>query len=261
MHLTLTIHKGPTGQAHCGRRSHDRSSAHNPFRVALCTQITATTATCFSLTTVLLCARPTTRAVTTLPTFETTMRASIGHSLLTRCSRWLIYDLHVLTALGSDKAQDMIDQIARKYEGGPGGVARVLPMGPGMMGNMNGPPQKISEDPHPASNPVDHLYDSATAHLQAMVLPRLRCVDLVDTRIKDHHKGGPPPPQLSGPPPGFQPPPGMQPLPNFFPPTSGASASAAPTTFDTPPLPTPNGGAAPLVNGLNPERARMLGLL
>ncbi|SCZ91743.1 BZ3500_MvSof-1268-A1-R1_Chr5-1g07644 [Microbotryum saponariae] len=149
----------------------------------------------------------------------------------------------VLTALGSDKAQDMIDQIARKYEGGPGGVARVLPMAPGMMGNMNGPPQSYGAPPPPMRGPGGYQNQGPPQGYQG------------------GYQGGPPPPQFSGPPPGFQPPPGMQPPPNFFPPTSGASASAAPTTFDAPPLPTPNGGGAPLVNGLNPERARMLGLL
>lgn len=49
-----------------------------------------------------------------------------------------------ITALGSDKAQDLIDQIAARYEGGGGGMARQMQMGPGMMngppGGMGGPP-------------------------------------------------------------------------------------------------------------------------
>lgn len=46
-----------------------------------------------------------------------------------------------LAALGSDRAQELIDQITRAYENGGGGVARQLPMNAGMMGPpMGGPP-------------------------------------------------------------------------------------------------------------------------
>ena len=44
------------------------------------------------------------------------------------------------TDLGSERAQELIDEICRKYEGGGGGQARILQMGanglPASMGNL-----------------------------------------------------------------------------------------------------------------------------
>jgi hypothetical protein len=67
---------------------------------------------------------------------------------------------------------------------------------------------------------------------------------------------------------GFRPPPGMAPPPGFFG-AGGPTISSGPQMTGTPPPAThtaaPSGGGGTgnqgLVNGLNPERARMLGLL
>ncbi|GAA5973677.1 hypothetical protein JCM11641_005076 [Rhodosporidiobolus odoratus] len=91
--------------------------------------------------------------------------------------------------------------------------------------------------------------------------------------------GSPVPPPamggMGGPPPGFRPPPGAPP-PGFFPgpggppppggmggsaPGAGTMGGAAPPPAQAGPAPAGAPGGAKLINGLNPERARMLGLI
>ncbi|ORY90925.1 U1 zinc finger-domain-containing protein [Leucosporidium creatinivorum] len=60
-------------------------------------------------------------------------------------------------SLGSDKAQDLIDQIAARYEGGGGGMARQLPMGPGFQGPPGGAPPMGMAPP-----PGEYLFRSSS---------------------------------------------------------------------------------------------------
>ncbi|KAM0792865.1 hypothetical protein ACM66B_002628 [Microbotryomycetes sp. NB124-2] len=144
--------------------------------------------------------------------------------------------------LGSDQAQNMIDQIAQKYSGsGP----------PPMRGNFGGPPPQFGGPPRGNfGGPPPMRFGNGPAGFQQ----------------------GPPPPSggfngppqgmgyNQGPPQGFRPPPGMAPPPGFF----GNGPPPPQQQFNQgPPPPPPQAGGEPakLVNGLNPERARMLGLM
>ncbi|SCV72349.1 BQ2448_3886 [Microbotryum intermedium] len=317
---TYNIHTSPTTRKYAGDHSHveskahDGASAHLPPFGTLCTQITATIATYFSPTTALpvnpaswwSCIACVITTIDSAHPFRECIAVRKAHNSgrnhLTNVRDYYACKYRP-TPLGSDKAQDMIDQIARKYEGGAGGVARVLPMGPGMTGNMNGPPQMRNFGaPPPGFQPGGPplRFGNGPPPGYGAPPPPMRAPGGYPNQgppqgFQGGYQVGPTPPQHSGPRsagvnPGFQPPPAMQPSPNFFPPTSGAAASAAPTTFGAPPLPTPGGGTsgsggAPLVkcvqdhtfpieawptdplfaslvhSGLNPERARMLGLL
>ncbi|GAA5830931.1 hypothetical protein JCM11251_005083 [Rhodosporidiobolus azoricus] len=202
-------------------------------------------------------------------------------------------------SLGNDKAQDLIDQIVRAFETGQRGpgqarilqmTAEGLPVGmtgvgaggaplrfagpataaaPGQMGGMAGgppPPMGGMGGPPPPMGmgmggppPPMGMGGMGGPPPPGMGAPM---------RFGAGPAGGPPPPGFDAPPPGFRPPPGGPPPPGFFPPGPGGppppgfGAGAAPPPAASP---TPSGGdgkpAGKLINGLNPERARMLGLI
>ncbi|GJN87966.1 hypothetical protein Rhopal_000921-T1 [Rhodotorula paludigena] len=195
--------------------------------------------------------------------------------------------------LGSDRAQALIDEICRKYEHGGGGQARILQMGPGglpsSMGNLAfvapgggapppmrfaGPPMGgLPGSPAPGMGmggppPPMGFPPGPGGGTPGGGPPPMR-----------FGAGGPPPPQPNfggppggagfggAPPPGFRPPPGGMPPPGFFPPGApGATASAPPAPAPGPDAPPAaggggGGGGGKLINGLNPERARMLGMI
>lgn len=171
-------------------------------------------------------------------------------------------------SLGNDRVQELIDQICAAYEHS-GGQARILQMGPdglpmgapvgavavgGNVGMPFPPPSGGAPPPMRFAGPPmatnGGLPPPGTGYGSPFPPPS---------------GGGPPPlrfapsgPTVQGaaplPPPGFRPPPGM-PQPSY---------SAAPTTVTpsvAPSSPPPPADKAKLVNGLNPERAKMLGLI
>ncbi|BGP37312.1 U1 small nuclear ribonucleoprotein C [Rhodotorula kratochvilovae] len=216
--------------------------------------------------------------------------------------------------LGSERAQELIDEICRKYENGGGGQARILQMGanglPASMGNlafvapgagappsappmrlvgppiagfpgspapgmgMGGPPGMGGGPPGMGGSP----FTPGTGSNAALGAP-LRYT------AAPTPGAGPPPPQPNfggpgtpgggmppppgfggpsmGPPPGFRPPPGGPPPPGFFP-SPGGPAAASPMQAGSPAGSAgggAGGGGGKLINGLNPERAKMLGLI
>ncbi|GAA5924871.1 Yhc1p [Sporobolomyces koalae] len=181
-------------------------------------------------------------------------------------------------SLGNDRVQELIDQICAAYEHGGGGQARILQMGPDglpmgapagaiamggnqgaggpMMGGM--PPPMMGGGPPPmrfAGPPSTGFPGSPAPGLPppgagayGSPAPPLRF---------------PPPAGLGAmpaPPPGFRPPPGFA---AAAPPNTGATISAppAPATASSSSPPPPPASNAKLINGLNPERAKMLGLI
>ncbi|GAA5955519.1 hypothetical protein JCM3765_006802 [Sporobolomyces pararoseus] len=173
-------------------------------------------------------------------------------------------------SLGNDRVQELIDQICAAYEHGGGGQARILQMGPdglpmgapvgaiAMGGNVGmplpppgavqggaPPPMRFAGPPMANGGGPPAGYGSPFPPPVGSPAP-LRFAPSGPT-VNGAGLGGPP-----APPPGFRPPPGM-PQPSYAAPPTSTMASS-------PPPPAAANGAK-LINGLNPERAKMLGLI
>ncbi|GAA5870991.1 hypothetical protein JCM16303_001653 [Sporobolomyces ruberrimus] len=184
-------------------------------------------------------------------------------------------------SLGNDRVQELIDQICAAYEHGGGGQARILQIGPdglpmgapqgaiamgggggggGGMGGMMPPPGGGPPPMRFAGPPMAGFPGSPAAPAPGGYGSPFPPAP-----------GGPPPlrfapsgPTVNGgavpaPPPGFRPPPGM-PAPSFSAPPQLAAPPLSATTASAS-SPPPAANKANLVNGLNPERAKMLGLI
>ncbi|GAA5864653.1 hypothetical protein JCM3774_006027 [Rhodotorula dairenensis] len=220
--------------------------------------------------------------------------------------------------LGSDRAQELIDQITRAFENGGGGKARILQLGPGGLPMSMGanatfvpppsgglPPMRFAGGPMGGGpmggpgfgGPPPGMGGPPGMGMGGPGAPPMRFAppqQQFGGPGGPPGMGGPPPPGMPMPPPGFRPPPGGMPPP-FLPP-GAATMSAGPTGALPPPpsmqsgfpptqagmnaspspapsasasasaaagagSPPPPAGGAKLINGLNPERARMLGLI
>ncbi|CEQ39098.1 SPOSA6832_00622 [Sporobolomyces salmonicolor] len=201
-------------------------------------------------------------------------------------------------SLGNDRAQELIDQITRAYENGGGGQARILQMGPGglPMGVPQGAIPLGVRPPFPPHLRAASIADPPLSVIQVRFagppIPGLPGSPAPPPPFGSPFPapgtgtpGGPPPMRFGsgpipaqphfgqGPPPmGMGGPPGMPPPPAFFPqaPQQGATVSSGPSGMGMggPPPSGPGGdagggggGGTKLINGLNPERARLLGLI
>lgn len=186
-------------------------------------------------------------------------------------------------SLGNDRVQELIDQICAAYEHGGGGQARILQMGPdglpmgapvgaiAMGGNVGmplpppgaaqgggaaPPPMRFAGPPMMNTNGPPVGYGSPfppPPGVGGSPAAPLRFAPSGPTVVGNGSAPAPGPP-----PPGFRPPPGM-PQPSYSaPPTTTTMVSSS--SASSPPPPAAANGAK-LINGLNPERAKMLGLI
>ncbi|EGF99721.1 uncharacterized protein MELLADRAFT_118240 [Melampsora larici-populina 98AG31] len=172
------------------------------------------------------------------------------------------------SSLGHDKAQNIIDEITRMYESGGSNPARPNGGGGGgggsMNGNMPGPPGMM-RGPFPGppgSGPLSNLPPFPPAMLA-----------LMNGGNSNAMNGGQPPMRFAGPPilnsngipppsgpPG--PPPGLGHHSSAPPPPHHAFGNNMPNgTGHQPNQPGPPGPPPGLIGGMNPERARQLGLM
>lgn len=88
--------------------------------------------------------------------------------------------------LGSDRAQELIDQITRRYENGGGGQARILQLGPGGLPMSMGsnatfvPPPSGGAPPSQCFSPAPRVSVPNVTDGVADCLFLLQCVSLAD---------------------------------------------------------------------------------
>ncbi|KAG0151616.1 hypothetical protein CROQUDRAFT_651031 [Cronartium quercuum f. sp. fusiforme G11] len=168
------------------------------------------------------------------------------------------------SSLGHDKAQNIIDEITRMYESGgtnparPGGGGGAVSGGPPINGPMSGPSGMTRGPfPGPGAGPLSNLPPFPPAMLALMNGGNA-------STMLGGPSGGPPPMRFAGPPilnqnapagPGpIQP--GIGHLPPGPPPPHAFGNNMPNGSTHPPPTAPP-----PLVGGMNPDRARQLGLL